>query len=424
MPPVGVDRCAEAVRTTDAVGSGRVERPRFSAIVLPVTVRQSPWRRALVEQHLAARPARRRSRSRSIMWNLPVRLHVREVRHPPRRCGRSRRCCSSTRASLRDREQVKHGVGRAAERHRDGDGVLESLLGHDLAGPDALFEQRDHRLAASRRRGRRGGGRRPAADEPRPAATCRAPRRPTAIVLAVNIPAHEPSVGQALRLDLRPASSSSIVAGGVGADRLEHAHDVERLAIPVPGQDRAGVDEDASAGRAGPAAMSIAGKRLVAAREADEGVEALGVHHGLDRVGDDLAAHERGAHPLVAHRDPVGDGDRPELEREAPGRPHPVLRPLGEPVEREVAGRDLVPGRGDADLGLGEVLVAHPDGPEHRPRAGAPWPSVTSWLWIFRDRPTAGAPARSSLDMAPTLRTARRAGGGRERRTARGPRGR
>ena len=31
-----------------------------------------------------------------------------------------------------DREQVQHGVGRAAERHHDGDGVLERRLGHDL----------------------------------------------------------------------------------------------------------------------------------------------------------------------------------------------------------------------------------------------------------------------------------------------------
>ena len=32
-----------------------------------------------------------------------------------------------------DREQVQHDVGRAAERHRDGDRVLERLLGEDVA---------------------------------------------------------------------------------------------------------------------------------------------------------------------------------------------------------------------------------------------------------------------------------------------------
>ena len=34
-----------------------------------------------------------------------------------------------------DREQVQHGVGRAAEGHGDGDRVLERLLGQDVAGP-------------------------------------------------------------------------------------------------------------------------------------------------------------------------------------------------------------------------------------------------------------------------------------------------
>ena len=33
-----------------------------------------------------------------------------------------------------DGEQVEHGVGRAAEGHDHGDGVLERLLGHDLRG--------------------------------------------------------------------------------------------------------------------------------------------------------------------------------------------------------------------------------------------------------------------------------------------------
>ena len=32
-----------------------------------------------------------------------------------------------------DGQQVQHGVRRAAERRREGDGVLERLLGHDHA---------------------------------------------------------------------------------------------------------------------------------------------------------------------------------------------------------------------------------------------------------------------------------------------------
>ena len=54
-----------------------------------------------------------------------------------------------------------------------------------------------------------------------------------------------------------------------------------------------------------------------------------------------------------------------------PGCTHPVLGALGEPGERQVARRHLVPGRGDPDLRLVEVAVGHPDGTEHRPRRRA-----------------------------------------------------
>ena len=46
-----------------------------------------------------------------------------------------------------DGQQVEYGVGRAPEGHGHGDGVLEGLLGHDLAGPDPEPEQLHHGLA-------------------------------------------------------------------------------------------------------------------------------------------------------------------------------------------------------------------------------------------------------------------------------------
>ena len=136
-------------------GRGRQSRPepagrvsaRFSAIVLPVTVRQSPLSRPSLEQLPAARPATPPIRSRSVMWYLPCGFMS-------ARCGTRRPMrAKSSRLQLdtglvRDREQVEHGVGRAAEGHHRRDGVLEGLLGHDLARPDALFEQAHHRHAA------------------------------------------------------------------------------------------------------------------------------------------------------------------------------------------------------------------------------------------------------------------------------------
>ena len=67
---------------------------------------------------------------------------------------------------------------------------------------------------------------------------------------------------------------------------------------------------------------------------------------------------------------PSRDRDGAELERVAAGRVHAVLDGLGEPVERQVAGRDLVPRAGDADLRLGQVVVAHADRAQHAARGG------------------------------------------------------
>src|SRR5690606_570514 len=82
-------------------------------------------------------------------------------------------------------------------------------------------------------------------------------------------------------------------------------------------------------------------------------------------VRDDLAADQRPVHPDVAHRDAVGDRDRAELHREPAAAVHALLGRGGEPLQRQVARGDLVPAGGDADLGLREVLVAHPDRTQH-----------------------------------------------------------
>ena len=136
----------------------------------------------------------------------------------------------------------------------------------------------------------------------------------------------------------------------------------------APRQDRPAVEEHRRQVHAG-GGHEHAGQALVAPGQGDQAVEALGVHHRLDGVGDDLAAHQRRPHPLVAHRDAVGHRDGHELEREPAGVAHADLRALGQPVERHVAGRDLVPRRRHPHLRLVPVVVGHPDRPQHRPRS-------------------------------------------------------
>ena len=67
-----------------------------------------------------------------------------------------------------------------------------------------------------------------------------------AMVLAVYMPPQEPGPGMAQR----SMSASSVVvdlAGGVLADGLEDADDIEIPAAQAAGQDRAAVDEDGRA---------------------------------------------------------------------------------------------------------------------------------------------------------------------------------
>ena len=107
--------------------------------------------------------------------------------------------------------------------------------------------------------------------------------------------------------------------------------------------------------------MTQPGMRLVAARERDDGVEHVPAGDELDRVGDHLAADERGLHALGAHGDPVGDRDRVELHRGAAGGADAVLHALGQAAQVEVARHRLGPGVGDADDRPAQGVVVEAD---------------------------------------------------------------
>jgi hypothetical protein len=146
----------------------------------------------------------------------------------------------------------------------------------------------------------------------------------------------------------------------VGADALEHRHEVHRLGEETAGEDGAAVDEDGGTVQARDG-HEAAGHVLVTAADGHEAVEHLAAHHGLDRVGDNLARDERIFHSLGAHGNAIGNGDGVEDESLAAGFGHAFRRRFRELVDVDVAGGDLTPGGGDADLRFLEVTALESD---------------------------------------------------------------
>ena len=156
------------------------------------------------------------------------------------------------------------------------------------------------------------------------------------------------------------------VAGGMLADRLEHVDHGHVAVLVAARQDRAAVDEDRR--HVEPQHRHHhAGQDLVAPGEADQRVIAVPAHRQLDRIGDHLAADQRAFHALVAHRDPVGDGDGVEPARRAAALLDAGAADVGLEIERGVARRAVVAGRGDGDERAVDLLLGHP----HRVVIGA-----------------------------------------------------
>ncbi len=260
-------------------------------------------------------------------------------------------------------EQVQHGVGGTAECDDDGDGIFKRLSRHDVARSDAELQKIHH------------GGTGTAG----------------VVLLGTGNGILRGAVGQrhAQRFDgaghgvggVHAATGTgagngtgfNLVQFGVGdflvgmrAHGFKHRHDVERALSggEAAGQDGAAVNEDGGAvhPRHG---HDAGGHVLVAAADGHKAIHALAADDRFDGVGNHLARDERVFHPLGAHRDAVGDRDGVKYDGLAAGGIGPGLRFDGQFVDVHVARGDIAPGRGDADEGLGEILLLEADGIQH-----------------------------------------------------------
>ena len=193
-----------------------------------------------------------------------------------------------------------------------------------------------------------------------------------------------PRAGGALEL----VEVAAVEAPGVErAELLPHVLDRGRLAAPRAGAHRAAVEHERRLVDARERHQRR-GHRLVAADDADQRVEVVRDVEQLDRVGDQLARDERGAHAGRRLRLVVGDGDRVERKRHAARGLHAARDGVREVAVVEVARHRAGPRRGDADDRARQPLRVDPHRPEVRARADAVG---------VRRQPCARPPARAQI---------------------------
>ena len=256
-------------------------------------------------------------------------------------------------ALMGDGRQVQHGVGGAAQGHVHREGVLKSLLRHDVTRTNVALEHLHDgharmlgQLQATRVHGGDGAV----------AAQAHTERLGEAVhgVGGVHARARTAGGADATRVVLHLLLGH--VAGGVLALRLEHGGKARARAVHMTGEHGAARhkgrgDVEASGGH------EQARNVLVAVRHHDKGVETMGERHGLGGVSDEVARDERVLHADMAHGDAVAHGDGREDDRGATGHGDAHLDGVDDLVDVHVAGNDLVVRAHDAHERAGDLLV-------------------------------------------------------------------
>src|SRR6476659_2189654 len=119
------------------------------------------------------------------------------------------------------------------------------------------------------------------------------------IELAVNMPEHDPQVGQAERSITATSASETLesAAATIASIRSMLRVPVESLTLPAS----IGPPETNTAGMLRRiAAISMPG--VILSQDAHQRIGAMGVDHKFDAVGDELARRQRIEHAVVAHR--------------------------------------------------------------------------------------------------------------------------
>ena len=183
----------------------------------------------------------------------------------------------------------------------------------------------------------------------------------------MNIPEHEPQVGQALR----SYSGDRFVGGGIvggndhGVDQIQAvAGQFGFAGFHRPAGDEHHRDVQAQGGH------EHAGGDFVAVGDAHNGVGAVGIDHVFNGVGDHFAARQRIEHAVVAHGDAVVHCNGVEFFGDTASALDFAGDQLAHVLQMHVAGHELGEGVGDGNNWLFEVFILHPGGAPQGASAG------------------------------------------------------
>ena len=259
---------------------------------------------------------------------------------------------------------MQHAVRRTTRGRDRGDRILQGGPGYDLARTHVLRNQVHHEPAGLFRhiifmRVQRRDIIRPRRADPEELDSgCHRVGR--------ELPTTRARAGTGARLDLAQLGPRH-GAGRHRPNRLEDILQGDVAAAIAPGTDGAAIKRQPREVQSDQRHHG-GWDRLIAAHDHHQSVEEVAAGDELDRVGDHLAADERGFHALGSHRDAVGHRNRVELHRRSACGPDAGLDLLRQAAVIVVTRHRLDPAVPDADQRLGQVRSAEADGPQHRPR--------------------------------------------------------
>ncbi len=264
------------------------------------------------------------------------------------------------------RQRVQDGVGAAAHRHIQREGIVDRFGGDDLPRGDVCARPAP---GSAPRRCRASASRSAVCASAEPLYGSASPRTSIRqfMELAVNMPEHEPQDGQAIFFQhLQPRCIDLARPGYAPTPSNTEIRSIASPSGVLPGRHRPAGDEDRRDvhphGR-----HQHARHDLVAVGDADHAVELVRLDHRLDAVGDQLARGQAIFHARVTHGDPVVHADGVELERHTAGRAHGFFDPLAELLQVHVPGDDINIGIDNGDEGLFEIRFSHTGGAQQRP---------------------------------------------------------